>query len=282
VGGVSLTHFLVLGALYALAEVLPIGATAHFAWLDGWFALPSAGSNLDAQAFGLGLHIGLLLTAALYFWQDIVDMVTGLIRVAKGKRDPSARLAFQLVVAIIPTVAAVVGLRYVRDVPWTTPTSTGWTAFGVGMLVLLFDRACMTVKRIEHAGYGDAILLGIAQMCAIVPGVGRIAILVAMARLLGYERRDAARFAFLISIPTLAAAAAWNTYGLVTVGAPISLRMVALGVAIALVVGLPVLAAMMNWLRRSTFTPFAVYRLVMAANLVAFAHGWLNVRGTFL
>ena len=274
----AFSQLIVLGALYALAEVLPIGAAAHFAWLDGWVTLPSVGSSAGAHGFGLGLHVGLMAAAAMYFWRDFADMTQGVVRAAKGKRDPGARLAFQLIVATVPVVGAVVGLRYVREAPWSSAAMTAWTALAVSMLVLLFDRACMTVKRIEHAGYGDAILLGTAQMFAIIPGVGRIAILVAMARLLGYERREAARFAFLISVPALFAASAWNVYGLVQLGGPFPTNMTVLGVAVALGVALPVLAILMNWLRRATFTPFAVYRLVMAVNLVAFAYGWLNVR----
>lgn len=271
----ALTQLIVLGVLHALAEILPIGAAAHLAWLSGWIDLVAHGGVLNAPGLGLGLHLGLLLAAAIYFWRDLGEMVQGVMRAAKGKRDSGARLSFQLVVAAFPMIAAVVGVQHIGEVPWHRPVIIAWVALAVSLLLLLFDRTCMTVKRIEHAGYGDAVLLGLAQALAIIPGVGRIAAIVAMARALGYERQDAARFAFLISIPTLIAASAWNAYGLTVTGAPFPTNMALLGLLIAFMAALPALAILMNWLRRSTFTPFAIYRLVMSANLVAFAYGWI-------
>jgi undecaprenyl-diphosphatase len=140
------------------------------------------------------------------------------------------------------------------------------------VLLLLFDRASMTVKRIEHAGYGDAAALGLVQVLALIPGVGRIGVMVATARLLGFERPDAARFAFLISIPTLAGAVAWNSYGLVMSGAVFPTNTVLLCALLAFSAGVMTQAILMNWLKRQTFTPFAVYRIVMGATLVAFAY----------
>ena len=93
---------------------------------------------------------------------------------------------------------------------WQSPALTAWCMIGVGFLMLFFDSTCMTVKRIEHAGYGDALLLGCMQAAAFVPGVGRIAASIAIARLLGYERPDAARFAFLIWMPILIGSCAWH------------------------------------------------------------------------
>jgi undecaprenyl-diphosphatase len=194
---------------------------------------------------------------------------------AKGKRDPGARLFFQLVVATLPMIAAVVGVRQLEAVPWNSPVILAWSAVVGGVLLLLFDRACMTVKRIEHAGYGDAILLGAVQALSIVPGVGRIAAIVAMARVLGYERPDAARFAFLISIPTLLAGIAWNIWNDITAGATFPTYSVLATALVSWIVGLMCMSIMMGWLRRSTFTPFAVYRLVIGVNLLAFMYGWL-------
>jgi len=270
---VALTQLIVLGVLHAAAETLPIGAVAHLAWLDGWVELSAGAPN--TRGLGLGLHLGLMLAAAAYFWRDLSDMATGLVRVAKGKRDPNARLAFLLIVATLPMIAAAMGVQHMDVIPWQSPMVVAWTAVTVSVLLLVFDSTCMTVKRIEHAGYSDAIILGLAQALAVIPGVGRIAVIVAVARALGYERQDAPRFAFLISIPTLFAASAWNAYGLTTQAAPFPTRMVLFGVLVAFATSLPTIALLMNWLRRSTFTPFALYRLVMSANLVAFAYGWI-------
>jgi len=272
---VAATQLIVIAAVYALAEVFPIGAIAHGEWLSAWLAVLADHRVAAIPGFGLGLQIGLLLTSASYFWRDMGDMGQGLVRMMKGKRDPGARLFFQLIVASLPMIATVLGARHFGHVPWDTPFVLAWSAVAGGVLLLLFDRACMTVKRIEHAGYGDALLLGVVQALSIVPGVGRIAVIIAMARALGYERPDAARFAFLISIPTLVAAIAWNVWNIIAAGTPFPTNAVLLTALMAWVVGLTCLSILMGWLRRSTFTPFAVYRLIIGVNLLAFTYGWL-------
>jgi undecaprenyl-diphosphatase len=263
---------LVFGVVYAVAEILPIGGGPQFAWVDGWGDFLGLSALGDHRALSLGAHLGLLLATALYFWRDMGDMAQGLVKMAKGKRDPGARLFFQLIVATLPLIAAVLGAQRLDTQPWQSPFVMAWSAFVVGLLLLLFDRACMTVKRIEHAGYGDVLILGIAQALAFVPGIGRIAVVIAVARMLGYERQDAARFAFLISIPTLVAACAWNGYGLVLAGQGFPVQTVLLTTGVTLITALIVLGILMNWLRRSTFTPFAIYRLLIGANLLVFAY----------
>jgi undecaprenyl-diphosphatase len=172
----------------------------------------------------------------------------------------------------MPMVAAVLGIQRLDDQPWLSPMVLAWVTLAFSLLLILFDRTCMTVKRIEHAGYGDVILLGIVQAASIIPGVGRLAVVIAFARMLGYERQDAARFAFLIAIPTLAAACVWNGYGLVVAGQGFPANTVLPVAAVTLLVALPLISMLMNWVRRSTFTTFAVYRLLISANLLAFAY----------
>lgn len=269
---VAILQFLVVGALYAIGEALPVGAAAQFAWLEGWGDFLGLKAVQNTLGMSLGCHLGLALATALYFWRDLGDMVQGLIKMAKGKRDPNARLFFQLIVAAMPMVGAVVGVQRLDEQPWLSPMVLAWVAVVFSLLLLLFDRACMTVKRIEHAGYGDVLLLGMAQALSIVPGVGRLAVVIALARLLGYERQDAARFAFLISIPTLFAACAWNGYGLVLTSEGFPVRTALLAAVVTLLVALPLISMLMNWVRRSTFSTFAVYRLLISANLLAFAY----------
>ena len=269
--------WIVLALVQAIAEVLPIGSSAQISVVNAWSNLASGGpiDAGDTPGLGLGVRIGLALGAAAYFWQDVGDMARGLIRLAKGKRDPGARLAFQLVAATIPSIAVAVAIDQLWGNGWRTAMVTAWAAAGVGFLLFFFDRACMTVKRVEHAGYGDAILLGLAQAAALVPGVGRIAASAAMARMLGYERQDAARFGFLISIPVLIASSAWHGAQIVRAGEHIPPVPTAIGFVLAFVVSLALLSLLMGWLRRRSFAPFAVYRMLIGINLLVIAYGWL-------
>jgi undecaprenyl-diphosphatase len=224
------------------------------------------------------VRIGLLLGVTAFFWRDVADMVEGLIKFAKGKRDPGARLAFQLITAALPSVALAAAIDQWWGTAWQTPMLTAWCVFVGGVLLLLFDRASMTVKRIEHAGYGDVLLIGLAQAAAIVPGVGRILASTAMARLLGYERADAARFSFLIWLPVLGGGCLWHGYHLAvaaSAGVAFPTNAVLVGFGLAFVTTLVLLGMMMGWLRRHGFTPFALIRILLGANLLAFAYGVL-------
>ncbi|MBV8132687.1 MAG: undecaprenyl-diphosphatase, partial [Alphaproteobacteria bacterium] len=258
-------------------EILPIGAATQMAAVDAWTRLV-AGRPFNVvltPGLDLGIRLGLALATASYFWQDVGDMAHGLARLAKGKRDPGARLAFQLALAAVPSLAVALAIEHFWGDAWHTAAVMAWSALGVGFLLFLFDRACMTVKRVEHAGFGDALLLGCAQAAAFVPGVGRIAAATAMARMLGYERRDAARFAFLISIPVLFASAAWHVPRVSETGQHFPTAAVLVGAVLAYVVALGLLALLMGWLRRRSFTPFALYRMALGLNLLVLAYGWL-------
>ena len=267
--------WIVLAVVQAFAEVLPIGSAAQISVVNAWSSLASGGpiDAVDAPGLGLGVRIGLALGTAAYFWEDVAEMTRGLARLAKGKHDPGARLAFQLIAATIPSIAVAVAIDQLWGKAWQTAMVTAWATAGVGFLLFFFDRTCMTVKRVEHAGYGDAMLLGLAQAAALVPGVGRIAASVAMARMLGYERQDAARFAFLISIPVLIASSTWQVARAVRDGIQIPTTPILIGSGLAFVVSLVVLSLLMGWLRRRSFAPFAVYRMLIGLNLLVIAYG---------
>ncbi len=269
--------WIVLALVQAFAEVLPIGSSAQIAVLNAWAGLISVGP-IDAAstpALGLGVRIGLALGAAAYFWEDVGDMIGGLVRMAKGKRDPGARLAFQLFAATLPSIAFALAVDQVWGTAWQGPLVVAWATFVIGFLLFFFDRTCMTVKRVEHAGYSDALLLGIAQALALVPGVGRIAASAAMARMLGYERQDTARFSFLISIPVLIASCAWQIAQTLRAGESVPPIPTAIGFVLTFIVTLILLSMLMNWLRRRSFMPFAIYRMLIGINLLVIAYGVL-------
>ena len=267
-GRVALTNWIVLALLQAFAEVLPIGAWGHFSWLNLWIGLPLGGPMTgDTPGLAMGIRLGLLLGTAAYFWRDIGEMIEGLVRFAKGKAHPGMRLVFQLIVAALPSIGVAVALHRFGGTDWQSPALTARCMIVIGFLMLFFDSACMTVKRIEHAGYLDALLLGCMQAAAFVPGVARIAASIAMSRLLGYERPDAARFAFLIWMPVLVGSCAWHAPALLMINPFPTLQMI-VGFVPAFLATLTLIAILMTWLRRHSFAPFAIYRMLIGLNLL--------------
>jgi undecaprenyl-diphosphatase len=268
---VALTQLIVLAVLQTITEVFPIGADGHLALIAQILRWPA-----PDPGFLLALRLGLLLAVVAYFWRDLADMIVGVIRAAKGKRDPGARLALQLGVAGVATVAAGSAFEHYVAGPWETPVVMGWAIVGGALLLLLFDRMSMTVKRIEHASFADAIVIGLCQVIGLIPGVGTAAITITMARLLGYERADAARFFFLLSIPVSAVLTVREAYRLFDLQHGVLSRLDMLCAAVNFFAGLIAIAILMAWLRRSTFTPFVIYRVLLGGAVLALAYKWVS------
>ncbi len=265
----TFTQYIVLAVVQAVAEVFPIGALGHTALLENVLDWQAAGPSIPPS-----VRLGLALAILAYFWRDVADMVTGVIRAAKGKRDPGTRLALQIAVATVPTLGLGFALQDFIG-PWHVPIILGWTIAGGALLLFAIDRMSITVKRVEHASYTDAILISLCQALALIPGVGSAAAMLIMARLLGYERKASAQFAFLLMAPVLAVVAARDALAAFEAdGIPPSTTDI-LGVGICFVSGLVALAFLMAWLKRSTFMPFVIYRLILGGAVLAVGYEWI-------
>ncbi len=235
----------------------------------GW---PDQGLPMD-----VAVHVGTMFAVCVYFWRDLWAMIVGLTRLVRGKRDPGARLALQIIVATIPTLGAAWAFdKYVGD-GLRQMVVIGWTTVGYAILLFIVDKACMTIKRVEHASYGDALLIGIAQILALVPGTSRSGITMTMARLLGYERIEAARFSMLLSVPTIMAGGAWLILKLEAAHNKSLTQDAILGMAFSFIAGLFAIAFMMAWLKRASFTPFVIYRLILGSIVLATAYGYIQI-----
>ncbi len=253
---------LIVVVVLGIAHIAPLGGAAHQTLIEAITASPPLGGIVY-----LALSVGLLLSMMAYFWSDLWDMGIGLVRAAKGKRDPGARLAFQLLIATIPVAAIVFALPFVDfSFPAYTPTIVGWSAVIGGAFLFVLDRMSMTIKRLEHASYIDMIVVALAQVVAyLVPGVSRSSITMTFARALGYERVDAARFSLLLGMPALAGSCVLQAMALARSGG-LMWQPWLLGIGgAAFFAGLITLAIMMAWLKRHSFAPFAIYRLLVGA-----------------
>ena len=202
-------------------------------------------------------------------------MATGVARALKGKRDPGASLAAQIGVATIPVLA--LGSVFTRHVGFDAHSLIiiGWAAVAGAVLLFALDHMSMTVKRVEHATFWDIALIGIMQVAVLIPGAGRVAMMVTMARFLGYERVEAARLSMLLAVPVLVALSVRDAIELGGVQAiQVANADIFRGV-IGASGGLIAAAALMAWLKRSSFLPFVIYRLVLGGMILALAYGWI-------
>ncbi len=266
-----LLHIAVLALVQGITEFLPVSSSGHLVLVPIFLDWPDQGLVMD-----VAVHVGTLFAVMLYFSKDLWGMATGVGKMLRGRKDPGARLLMLVVVASLPVIAggylvnryAGDGLRGLEVVAWTT--------FGFGIVLYFADRMGMTLRRVEHLGYGDALVIGFAQVLALVPGTSRSGITISAARILGMERQDAARFSMLMSIPAILGAGSLKGWDLYQAGDADLTGAALLGAGLAFISALVAIALMMAWLRRASFTPFVVYRLLLGGFLLVVAYGWIG------
>ena len=261
-------HLAILSLVQGITEFLPISSSAHLVLTPRFLGWPDQGLIMD-----VAVHVGTLGAVCLYLHREIWEMLVGLSRFARGRRDKGAKLAFLLIVATLPVVAA--GLAFDHYMPngIRSMAVIGWATLGFGIVLWLADRVGMTLRRMEHLELSDAVIVGLAQAIALIPGTSRSGITMTAARLLGMERADAARFSMLMSIPTIVAAGVLKGYDLWKTGNAQLTSDAFMGVGLSFVTALIAIVLMMAWLRRASFTPFVVYRVVLGVFLLGVSYG---------
>lgn len=270
----SWLQIVVLAIVQGITEFLPISSSGHLILvpeLTGW---PDQGLAVDTAA-----HVGTLAAVIVYFWRDLVRMLRGFIRLLVGRRDPSGGpdpaglLAVYIIIGTLPALAVgYVINKYLGD-SLRSMELVAWTMIGFGGVLYAADRVGLTALRIENMRLSHAFVIGCAQAIAFIPGTSRSGITMVAARLFGYERADAARFSFLLSIPAITAGGLLKGRELYETGAPGAMHDAVVTAVLSAIAGLIAIAVLMAWLRRATFTPFVVYRLLLGAFLLYLVYG---------
>jgi undecaprenyl-diphosphatase len=247
---------LVLGTVQGLSEFLPVSSSAHLIlipWLLNW--------EDPGLAFDVALHLGTLLALLIYYWQTWIKLVGSLMNNDLASR----RLLFLLIVASVP--GAIIGLLLEKqaETVFRAPRLIASTMALLGVVLWLVDKLSRSRRRVSDFTSADALLIGLSQALAIVPGVSRSGATITMARALGIEREDAANFSFLMATPIIAGAGLLEARKLVAAGlhAP-----VLCGFLASAVFGVAAIAGLIRFVRTRTYQPFAWYRV--AAALVVF------------
>lgn len=204
-GGLSNWQALALGVVQGLTELLPISSSGHLIlvpWLADWEYLRTHPEF--NQTFDVALHLGTLVAVVGAFWHEVVALATGWVRsVARRRIDTDAeRMAWFILIATVP--AGVVGVlggdviaRRLGE-PW----QIGILLAVFGAVLWLADRTPPR-RRMRELGLGTAVAVGIAQSLALAPGVSRSGVTISAGRFLGLDRDAAARFSFLLLVPTV-------------------------------------------------------------------------------
>lgn len=262
-------HIVVLALVQGITEFLPISSYGHLRLAQMYIGAPEQGLILI-----VALHVGSLGAVMVYFWRDLWAMALGLGQLAKGRGGPNARLVIHVAVATIPVIFGGIVVNQFDPRGIQSLAVIAWATFGFGILLYVADRIGMTVRRTEHLHLIDAVIIGCAQTLALVPGTSRSGITMSAARLLGMERTETARFSMMLSIPAILGAGILKSRDLLAMD-DVQLTAAALMAAgLAFIAALVTITAMMAWLKRATFTPFVVYRLLLGGFLLVLIYGW--------
>jgi undecaprenyl-diphosphatase len=252
----------VLAIVQGLSEFLPISSSGHLVLVPHFFGWPDQG-----LAFDVAVHVGTLFAVIAYFRRELASMTRAFfVSLAGGGLSPDGRLAWCVVLGTIPVGLAGLAFGGAIEEKLRNPLAVATTLSFFGLLMWLADRVGRRERDEYSVGWRDALLIGCAQALALMPGTSRSGITMTMGRALGLTREGAARFSFLLAVPGIALAGAYEFLKLATAqGGAVDWGRIALGVAIAAVTGYLCIAWLLRVINRIGFAPFALYRLGVAA-----------------
>jgi undecaprenyl-diphosphatase len=262
---------IILAIVQGLTEFLPVSSVAHLAVVPRLFGWTDPGLGFD-----IALHAGTLIAIIVYFFKDWVTIIgNGLgFKMPELRPDENNRfLLWYLAVGSIPVGLAGLFLKKYAEGPWRNLYVIGAMLIIVGIVMALADYIGHERKNIAEMSWADAMIVGLSQALAVVPGTSRSGITISAGRFRDVTRESAARFSFLLSTPAITAAALQDVRELVhSGGIPPEMRLPYLaGVLVSALVGLVVIAFFLKYLRSHTFSVFVWYRVIFGIILLALA-----------
>jgi undecaprenyl-diphosphatase len=252
---------IVLAIVQGLTEFLPISSSGHLVLVPAFLGWADQG-----LAFDVAVHFGSLIAVLLFFRKDVHGLLRGSVQVLGANvKTIESRMALGIGLGTIP--AAIAGLLFADWIAANlrSPTVIVYTLSGYAILMVLADRYGRKSREIASVQIKDAVLVGLAQALALVPGTSRSGITISAAMALGFERQDAARFSFLLAVPVILLATLYSLYGLLTSNIAVAWGQLAIGVLVSAIVAYLSIEFFMRFVSRIGLLPFAIYRLILAA-----------------
>lgn len=266
----TLFNLMILAIVQGITEFLPISSSAHLVLLH-----QIGGPTAEALALDVAVHLGSIVAVVIYFRQDVLRALSGLKEVLRGSlASPEAQLAAGLAIATIPAVIAGAVLALTGWIHLLrNATVIGWMMILFGIFLYAAHRFSPETRRAGEWTLRDALIMGLWQAVALVPGVSRSGITLTSARMLGFDRYSAARVAMLMSIPITLATGL--LLGREVLKSPVGLDLVRdalIASVLSFAAAYLALATMMKLLRYVSFTPYVIYRVILGVVLLVIAY----------
>lgn len=260
----ELWHIIVLSIIQGLTEFLPISSSAHLilpSQLLGW---PDQG-----LAFDVAVHVGTLAAVVWYFRQDVWRLAGHWVGdTARGRIGADSGLAWAIIVATIPAGLAGILFEGLIESQLRSGLVIAASTIGFGLVLWWSDAIGRRQRGIESLRWRDALIIGLAQALALIPGTSRSGITMTAALFLGFGRDAAARFSFLLSIPLIAAAGMLKTVELIGQGEGADWLSIGLGTALSFVSAVLCIHLFLKFLERLGLMPYVIYRLLLGGLLL--------------
>lgn len=253
----------ILGLIQGIAEFLPISSSAHLIIFRDLFGIGSAMGSDIALSFDIALHFGTLLAIGIYFFKDFINMI--IKGVTKGPKNEEGKLFWFIILATIP--AAIAGILFedvIENMIRGNFIIIALALIIMGIIIYLFDKYMKQNKNFKKMNYLDALIIGISQVFALIPGFSRSGTTIAAGRARGLNREDAAKFSFYLSAPVVLGAVVLNIFDANVIASITSNASIfIIGVLVAFISGLLCIEFLLKYIKNNNFKIFMYYRVIM-------------------
>ncbi len=259
-------HILILALIQGVTEFIPVSSSGHLTLAHGLSTLDDHGVAMD-----VALHAGTLVAVMVYFRQDVIRLLTGLVHLPLRRQSDEATQAGHMIYATLPVLlaAALVLASGILD-SLRSAHVVAWASIIFALPLYLADRFAAADKTLAHMQARPALVMGCAQMLALIPGASRAGVTIMAGRALGFSREAAARYSMLMAMPVIASFALFGLIELVREAAWGALGDAALGALMAALFAFISIDLFLRLTRRISLLVFVLYRLALGGVILAF------------
>jgi len=263
----SIEQIIVIAVVQGITEFLPISSSGHLILVPALTGWPDQGQFTDVM-----VHLGTLGAVLVYFWRDVWGLIIGTLLLFRGRVTDNGRLALFILAGTIPAVLFGLVLEYFDfgDLDRNVAV-VAWNTLFYGILMLIADTVGKQTKTIANVTLPSAMVIGVAQALALIPGTSRSGVTMTAARFLGFTRPDSARFSFLLGIPAIAAAGVLKLVKALSNCQAVTLDELTCA-GLTFLAGLAAIAFLMAVLKRVSFLPFVLYRMALGGFLLVLVY----------
>ena len=255
-----------LALVQGITEYLPISSSAHLILvpvLSGW--------EDQGLSFDIAVHVGSLFAVMLYFRREVIAITRDTTKTLfqRQAHTPDSQLGFSIILATIPIVIAGALLVSIVETDFRNPLVIASASIGFGLLLWAADRRTPHMTDLSKLSYKDALIIGLFQVLAIIPGTSRSGITMTAALLLGYSRTAASRFSFLLAIPTILMSGILVTLKMFKPEATVDWTALILGTLLSFIFAYLAIHFFLKLIEHTGMLPYVIYRVLLGVVLLA-------------